>query len=122
MTIGSETVTLWRPVGPIELQLIRDADMQVFPPRLPEQPIFYPVLTKDYAIKIARAWNVPASGSGFVTEFEVQKSFPDQYMVEEAGGREHTEYWIPAEDLDAFNNAIVGQIEITKECHNTAAY
>jgi hypothetical protein len=53
-------VILWRPVGPAELELIRNAAMRAFPPRLPEQPIFYPVLSEEYAIKIARDWNVPA--------------------------------------------------------------
>jgi hypothetical protein len=91
--------------------------MASFPPRLPEQPIFYPVVTEDYAVKIARDWNVPASGSGFVTRFAVRKDFLDRYRVEEAGGRAHREYWIPAEDLPAFNAAIVGQIEILAEFH-----
>ncbi|ADO69239.1 hypothetical protein [Stigmatella aurantiaca] len=86
-----ETVTLWRPVGPEELALIREADMRAFPPRLPEQPIFYPVTTRDYAVKIARDWNVPASGSGFVTQFEVRKDFLDHYEVQEAGGQAHRE-------------------------------
>jgi hypothetical protein len=106
------TITLWRPVGPAELDLIRKSNMRVFPPRLPDQPIFYPVLTEEYAIKIARDWNVPASGSGYVTRFEVKKVFLDQYEVQEAGGRSHLEYWIPAEELDAFNGAIVGLIHI----------
>jgi hypothetical protein len=66
-----ETITLWRPVGPEELRLIEAAGMKQFPPRLPEQPIFYPVTTEEYAVKIARDWNFPASGSGFVTRFEV---------------------------------------------------
>ena len=108
-----ETLTLWRPVGPKELALIEATDMTAFPPRLSEQPIFYPVTTEAYAIKIARDWNVPESGSGFVTRFEVDKAFLDTYPVQVAGGREHSEYWIPAEDLDAFNAAIVGKIEIT---------
>jgi hypothetical protein len=86
--------------------------MQRFPPRLPEQPIFYPVLTEEYAVKIARDWNVSASGSGFVTRFQVRQSFISQYDVKEAGGRSHLEYWIPAKDVDAFNAAIVGLIEI----------
>jgi hypothetical protein len=107
-----ETVTLWRPVGPAELELIRAADMHAFPPRLPEQPIFYPVLTEDYAVKIARDWNVPASGSGFVTRFEVRKDYLDQHAVQEAGGRAHLEYWIPAEELPEFNDAIVGKIVV----------
>jgi hypothetical protein len=111
----SEIVVLWRPVGPEELALMKAADMAAFPPRLPEQPIFYPVLTEDYAIKIARDWNVKASGSGYVTRFEVLKSYLDAYDVQEAGGRAHLEYWIPAEDVDAFNAAIVGKIEVTRE-------
>jgi len=88
--------------------------MRAFPPRLPEQPIFYPVLTEDYAIKIARDWNVRASGSGHVTRFRVRKDFLDGYQVQDAGGRAHQEYWIPAEALPAFNAAIVGEIEVVR--------
>jgi hypothetical protein len=107
-----ETVTLWRPVGPEELALVREVGMRAFPPRLPEQPIFYPVLSEAYAVKIARDWNVPASGSGFVTRFQVRADFLAQFPVQVAGGRDHQEYWIPAERLSEFNAAIVGLIEI----------
>jgi hypothetical protein len=108
-----ETKTLWRPVGPEELDLIRQSGMSMFPPRLPDQPIFYPVVTEAYAIQIARDWNVPASGSGFVTRFEVRKDFLDRYDVQHAGSKAHLEYWIPAEDVSAFNEAIVGEIVVT---------
>jgi hypothetical protein len=110
---ATPTVTLWRPVGPQELALIEASGMRAVPPRLPEQPIFYPVTTEAYAIKIAHDWNVPASGSGYVTRFQVRKDFLDRYQVQTAGGREYQEYWIPAEELEAFNAAIVGEIEIT---------
>ena len=73
----ADVVTLWRPVSPRELELIRKSGMRAFPPRLPEQPIFYPVLSEEYAVKIARDWNVPASGSGYVTRFEVRRDFLD---------------------------------------------
>jgi hypothetical protein len=108
------TLTLWRPVGPTELALIRESGMRAFPPRLPDQPIFYPVLSEDYAVKIARDWNVPASGAGYVTRFQVKLSFLARYQVQEAGGRAHLEYWIPADALDDFNAAIVGPIEIVR--------
>jgi hypothetical protein len=108
------TLTLWRPVGPAELALIRESGMTAFPPRLPNQPIFYPVLSEDYAVKIARDWNVPASGAGYVTRFQVKQSFLARYQVQEAGGRAHLEYWIPAAALDDFNAAIVGPIEIVR--------
>jgi len=115
MTVTPEpTITLWRPVGPTELALIEATGMRAFPPRLPEQPIFYPVLTEDYAVKIARDWNVPASGRGHVLRFEVQRSFLDHYEVREAGGREHLEYWIPSEDLARLNAAIVGPITLVR--------
>lgn len=111
----TETTTLWRPVGPAELALIGESGMRRFPPRLPDQPIFYPVTTEDYAVKIARDWNVRDSGAGFVTRFEVRRSFLTAYDVQDAGGRAHREYWIPAEDLEAFNDAIVGAIEVVRE-------
>jgi hypothetical protein len=106
------TVTLWRPVGPKELDLIRASAMRAFPPRLPDQPIFYPVLSEDYARRIAREWNVPASGMGYVTRFEVDAAFLSRYAPQTAGGRACSEYWIPAEELGAFNAAIVGAIEV----------
>jgi hypothetical protein len=52
-----ETITLFRPVGQKELDLIEQSGWKEFPPRLFWQPIFYPVLTEEYAIAIARDWN-----------------------------------------------------------------
>ena len=101
-------------MGPKELALIAASGMRAFPPRLPEQPIFYPVLTEAYAVKIARDWNVPASGSGHVLRLEVLRTFVDRYEVREAGGRDHLEYWIPSEHLAEFNAAIVGPIVLVK--------
>jgi hypothetical protein len=113
--MAEDSVTLWRPVGPAELDLIRAAGMRAFPPRLPEQPIFYPVLSEAYAVKIAQDWNVPASGKGYVTRFRVTRVFLDRYDAHTAGGEACREYWIPAEDLAAFNAALVGEIEVIAE-------
>jgi len=107
-----DTVPLFRPVGPTELALIERSGFRKFPPRLPEQPIFYPVLTEEYARKIARDWNVPASGAGYVTRFNVARGFLARYQVQTAGGEAHKEYWIPAEDLAEFNANIRGRIEV----------
>jgi hypothetical protein len=113
----TETVVLWRPTGPEELALVEASDWREWPPRLPEQPIFYPVLNEEYATKIARDWNVPASGSGYVTRFAVRKSFLDNYQVHQVGGQSILEYWIPAKDLPALNASIVGQIQLVAEYH-----
>lgn len=109
------TVTLWRPTGPEELELVKESGWTRWPPRLPDQPIFYPVLNEDYATRIARDWNVKASGVGYVTKFEVDESFLDRYGVQQAGGQTILEYWIPAEDLEEFNDNIVGLIEVISE-------
>ena len=105
---------LYRPVGPIELDLIEQSGWTKFPPRLQEQPIFYPVMNEEYAIQIARDWNVAASGSGFITEFGVKSEFLKKYEVENVGDLIHNELWIPAIDLEEFNNNIVGLIRVTK--------
>lgn len=115
------TITLYRPVGPQELELITQSGYREFPPRLPEQPIFYPVLNEEYATKIARDWNMKASGSGYVTRFQVNKEFLNRYEVQVVGGSIHEEYWIPAEDLPEFNRNIVGTIEVIAEFHANAS-
>ncbi|MEU6977222.1 hypothetical protein [Streptomyces sp. NPDC046371] len=111
----SPTTTLWRPTGPKELALVRDLDWRAWPPRLPEQPIFYPVLNEDYAIRIARDWNVKHSGVGYVTRFEVESDFLSRYPVQQAGGRTILELWVPAQELDVFNAHIVGAIQVVHE-------
>ena len=110
-----EVVTLWRPTGPEEMELVRAGGSRRWPPRLAEQPIFYPVLNEQYATKIARDWNVPASGVGYVTRFDVEAEYLSQFPVRQAGGRDILEYWIPAERLEEFNDHIVGNIvEVAK--------
>jgi len=114
-----ETTTLFRPVGTKELALIEQSGFKAFPPRLPEQPIFYPVLNEEYASKIARDWNAKYNQDkrGYVTKFEVKADYLKNYEVQVAGGEIHEEYWIPAEELEKFNRNIVGIIEVISEFH-----
>lgn len=111
--MSSDTTTLYRPVGPKELALIEASGFRAFPPRLPDQPIFYPVLNEEYAIQIARDWNVRASGAGFVTRFQVPTHYLAKYPPQIVGGKIHAEIWVPAEDLPEFNQQIVGLVEVT---------
>ena len=113
----NETITLYRPTGPAELALVKASGSTQWPPRLPGQPIFYPVTNEQYAVQIARDWNVKESGHGYVTRFQVRKEFMDRYPVHQAGGSLHTEWWIPAEDLADLNANIVGLIEVIHEFH-----
>lgn len=110
-----KTTTLFRPLGPDELELIKQTGWTKFPERLAQQPIFYPVMNEEYAIQIARDWNVPASGSGFVTKFEVDSDYLQKFQIQNVGGPIHNELWVPAEELEEFNSHIIGQILVTKE-------
>jgi hypothetical protein len=111
----SATIILYRPVGPKELELIRASGNRAFPPRLPEQPIFYPVLNKEYAAQIARDWNVKASGAGYVVKFHVKMEIASKFPVQTVGSSIHQELWIPSEELQTFNENIVGEIEVVAE-------
>jgi hypothetical protein len=112
-----ETVTLYRPVGANELELIRSSGFKEFPARLPGQPIFYPVLNEEYATQIARDWNAKnsSSGTGYVTRFQIKASYISAYEIHTVGGAIHKEYWIPADELSQFNENIVGAIEVIAE-------
>ncbi len=112
---------LYRPVGPKELELIRTTGFRAFPPRLPEQPFFYPVTNEEYAREIARKWNVPDSGAGYVTRFFVDELYLSQFPVHTVGGRIHQEYWIPADRLDELNRHLSGLIEVIAEYHPDAS-
>lgn len=106
------TVTCFRPTGQAEWDLVKASDCKRWPPRLPEQPIFYPVTNQGYAEEIARKWNAVDGQVGHVTRFEVDKAFMDRYPVQTVGGGSHTEWWVPAEDLEALNDHIVGTIDL----------
>lgn len=115
-----DTVTLYRPVGPEELAKLRDSAFKRWPPRLPEQPIFYPVTNEQYAAEIAERWNIKDSGYGAVTRFQVRAAFMARYPIQKVGGAHHTEWWVPAEELEALNDEIVGTIEVIREFHGPA--
>jgi len=108
--LAEEAVMLWRPAGQAELDLVAASGWRAWPPRLPGQPIFYPVLNRWYATKITREWNVPREGAGYVTRFGVRRGYLGRYTVQQAGGRDVLEYWIRAEDLEEFNAHITGAI------------
>ena len=113
--VSDDLVTLYRPTGPTELALVRESGMTRWPPRLPGQPIFYPVANEEYATEIAAKWNVAESGKGYVTRFRVRRAFMDRYPLQQVGTAHHLEWWIPAEELEELIRNIVGPIEVVAE-------
>lgn len=122
--MAADLKTLYRPVGEKEFQLIKAGGFHAFPPRLPHQPFFYPVLTEEYAAKIARDWNTKDAESGFmgyVLQFAVKTEALSRYELRIVGSSEHREYWIPASDLSRFNANIVGEIQVIAEFRGKGA-
>ena len=109
------TTLLYRPVNQQELDLLAASNWRSFPPRLPEQPIFYPVTNEEYAVQISRDWNVPYYGVGYVVRFAVDTDYLAQFAVQNVGDPLHNELWVPAEQLAEFNAHIRGPIEVTAE-------
>lgn len=75
---------------------------------------------EEYARQIARDWNVPASGSGYVTKFNLKADFINRYPIQKVGGEIYTEWWVPAEDLEELNENIVGKIEVIASFYKEA--
>jgi hypothetical protein len=117
--MNDDVVTMFRPTGPKELELVAESGWRRWPPRLPDQPIFYPVTNREYAEQIARDWNVRESGAGFVTQFKVRRQFVERFETHQVGASTHTEWWIPAADLEELNDNIVGSIEVVASFPST---
>lgn len=108
---------LYRPVGLKELRLIAGAGFRAFPPRLPSQPIFYPVMSIEYAREIAVAWNANDAAAefvGFVTQFDVDDEFASRYPAKTVGAGRHKELWVPAAELAEFNQNLLGPIVVVE--------
>lgn len=106
---------MYRPVGQKEMDLIIQSNYKEYPPRLPEQPIFYPVLNERYAREIAEKWNKKSADSGYagyVTTFEIDDTYISNYDVQTVGASYHQELWVPSEELETFNRHIIGKIEV----------
>ncbi|MCL2859318.1 MAG: hypothetical protein FWF46_01845 [Oscillospiraceae bacterium] len=106
---------LYKPVGLFEMEKILESDGNGFPDRLPEQPIFYPVVNYSYAIQIAEKWNKDNYNSGFsgyVTEFNIADEYIKNYEIHCVGDKNCKEYWIPSNQLAVFNQNITDKIKI----------
>ena len=112
------TVTCYRPLGDKELELVKESGFKKWPPRLPEQPIFYPVTSEEYAVELTQ-WNITDFGKGYVSKFEVKKDFMDKYPIKTVGAKRHTEWWVPAEELEERNDNIIGEILIIGKYGNS---
>jgi hypothetical protein len=75
------------------------------------------VLNFKYAAEIAEQWNmgdIESDGAGFVTAFEIPVEYFEKFQVQTVGLTHHQELWVPAEQLDEFNDMIMDGIRVEK--------
>jgi hypothetical protein len=112
----NDTVVLFRPIGCQELELIEKSGFTQFPPQAFSPAYLLSSSEPRVRRKVARDWNTKDADSGYmgyVTRFRVRRDYLSKYPVQLVGARSvHEEYWIPAEDLEQFNENLVGLIEI----------
>lgn len=107
-------MTIVRPARTKERELIVQSSWRKFSPRLPDQPIFYPVTKQQFADMTARDWNVKHNDDHrrYVIRFEIKADAANICERQVVGERECEELWVSSEELPAFNAAIVGRIEV----------
>ena len=114
---------LYRPVGLRELELIAASGWREYPTRLVWQPIFYPVVTREYARAIVTQWNskeADAGHCGFITEFDIDDEFVSRYPIQQlGGGPTFRELWVPAEELKEFNAHIRTPIRVIESVYGS---
>ncbi|OLD20926.1 MAG: hypothetical protein AUI91_05700 [Acidobacteria bacterium 13_1_40CM_3_56_11] len=106
---------LWRPVGFHEMAKVFEAGMKGFPPRLPEQSIFYPVLVQEYADQTAATWNTKEEPFvGYVIEMEILDEYGARFTPQTVGSAIHRELWVPSEELAEFNNQLTKPVSVRR--------
>ena len=112
---------LYRPVGLAELERIAASGYREYPPRFVSQPVFYPVLTVEYARAIITQWNsreAEAGHCGFVTAFDIDDEFVARYPVQQLGGGPiYRELCVPAAELSDFNAHLAGPIRVIESVY-----
>jgi len=112
-SITKSCFSQWWDEHPFELESIRYATAEHF--MMAEKARLFGDEQTLSEIQITRDWNVPASGSGFVTRFEVEADYLSRFTEQVVGGAMHRELWVLAEKLEEFNQHIIGLIKVTQE-------
>ena len=113
--IPLERTILFHALGSDELELIKRSGWTQFPSRSREEPLFYPILTEEYATQVAKEAYVEVDGVGWVIKSAVSTDFVRKYDVQQIGASYQREYWIPAAELADLNRHLVGPIEVLAE-------
>jgi hypothetical protein len=105
-----DRVTLFRAVGPAELELIRATGGSAFPKRVHHEPILTLTPSEEVARREARSWNVEDQRVGYVVRFEVDAGWLARYPVQDPDGA--PQHWIPNEEIAALNDRILTPIQV----------
>ncbi len=112
-----ETLTLYKPLTPIQLAAVIESGWRSFSLDHPSQKNFYLKVNKNYADLVAKMWSAPKYSAGYVAELEIEQHFIEQYELQSIAYDDQSEYRIPVEDLNKLNQHIIGLIDVISAFH-----
>ncbi|RYD52190.1 MAG: ADP-ribosylation/crystallin J1 [Sphingobacteriales bacterium] len=109
--------TLYHTVSESGLQALQTLRWRGLPPCA--EAAFYPALTRQFALETTRLWKLPEWGTGYLTRFKISARYVRDFEVQSLSGEVYEELWVPTEELGAFNQHIVGKIEVLQVLHGS---
>jgi hypothetical protein len=106
------TIRLYKPLSPLQLEEVINSGWSSFAVDSPLQKVFYPKIHRRYAENLARQWDAVQFNAGYVVAFDVPTEFMAKYEIQTTAYEEHREYVVPVEELSLFNQNIKGKISV----------
>jgi hypothetical protein len=116
-----QTIALYQAICPGRLQDLVTSGWREIQPGAEGNHFCYLKLNQRYAEMIARQWEVPTHGRGYVVRIVLPKYCLQPYLLDTVAYEEHLEYRVPVEDLSRLSSYRVGDIVMVsafKGSHN----
>ena len=118
----SNTIALYQAMSPQQLAALIRADWRRIEPDQGGERFFYLKINQRYAEMIARQWEVPLHGAGYVVRLILPEPVMKYFDLETVAYEEHLEYRVPTCELDRINHHLVGEVSIVSAFLNHQSY
>ncbi len=106
-----ETQAVYQAIGPHQLAALIHTDWRRIEPGWGGQRFTYLKQQQRYAEMIARQWEVPLHGAGYVVRIVLPEDALRQYDLETVAYEEHLEYRVPSVELADLSRELVGAVQ-----------
>jgi hypothetical protein len=116
------TLALFVALCPQQLAALIRADWRRIEPGRGGEHFIYLKLNQRYAEMMARQWELPLHGSGYVARIVLPQNVLSHYDLETVAYDEHLEYRVPVCELEHINAALVGEVQVVAAFLEQHAY